>query len=133
MRGLSSNRPSPALAYAALAALAFQIALSLTAPGLAAWSPGHGHLTLDGRDHPHVHAWEPAPSAQSRVPGHEADNHSQSEPAPASDLGVAGATVALPAAVVLLAVAGLAVLARLVTVPAFPGVAFVPATPPPRG
>lgn len=133
MRGLTSNRPSATLACLALAALAFQIALSISAPGVAAWSPAHAHATLDGRDHAHVHPWDGAPSAPSRIPGHEADNHSQSEPVPARDLGMAGAAVALPAAAVLLSMAGMAVLARLAAVPAFRGVAFVPATPPPRG
>ena len=134
MRGLTSNRPSVTLAYLALAALAFQIALSISAPGVAAWSPAHSHITLDGRDHTHVHAWERLVlGAQSRIPEHEADDHPRSEPAPSSDLGVAGGAIALPAVVALLAMAGLVVLARLDTVPAFRGAAFVPVTPPPRG
>ncbi len=134
MRGLTSSRPSHTLAYLALAALALQIALSITAPGLAAWSPAHAHITLDGRDHPHTHAWErPALGLQTRIPGHEADNHSQSEPAPSSDVGGAGAAIALPVAEVLLALAGMTLLTRLLTAPQLFGVAFAPVTPPPRG
>ena len=135
MRGLTSGRPSATLAYVALAVLAFQIALGITAPGFAAWSPAHSHVTLDGRDHAHAHPWDVALGAQSRIPGHEADDHSQSEsaPAPSRDFGIAGAAIALPAAVLLLTMAGIAFLARLVATPVFRGAAFVPATPPPRG
>ncbi|RJQ11703.1 MAG: hypothetical protein C4558_02990 [Dehalococcoidia bacterium] len=117
----------------ALAAIALQIALSLTAPGFAAWSPAHAHITLDGRDHAHVHVWEPTASAQNRIPGHEADNHAQSVPAPSRDLGVAGAAIALPAAVILFATAGVAVLTRLAAAPLLRAAAPVPITPPPRG
>lgn len=133
MSGLTTNRPSAALAYVALGAIALQIALSLTAPGFAAWSPAHAHITLDGRDHAHVHPWDTTPSTESRIPGHEGDNHSQSEAAPSRDLGVAGAAIALPAAALLIALAGLVVLARLLTAPVLRDVAFIPATPPPRG
>ena len=121
------------LAYVALAVLALQIALGIAAPGFAAWSPAHSHVTLDGRDHAHAHPWDVALGAQSRIPGHEADDHSQSESTPSRDFGIAGAAIALPAAVLLLATAGVAVLARLVATPAYRGAAFVPATPPPRG
>ncbi len=133
MSGLTTNRPSAALACVALAAIALQIALSLTAPGFATWSPAHTHITLDGRDHAHAHPWDAAPSTESRIPGREGDGHSRSEAAPSRDLGVAGASIALPAAALLLALAGLVVLARLLTAPVLRDIAFIPATPPPRG
>lgn len=133
MRGLTFGRPSATLAYLALAALAFQIALSISAPGVAAWSPSHAHITLDGRDHSHLHVWDrplgvPAPTSE-----HQADDHPRSEPAPANDLGVAGGAIALPVAVALRSTPGLAVLARLSSIPALRDAIPLPATPPPRG
>ncbi len=133
MRGLTFHRPSATLAYLALAALAFQIALSISAPGVAAWSPSHTHITLDGRDHSHLHAWERAMRLPAPIAEHQGDDHPRSEPAPASDLGVAGGAIALPAAAALRSTPGLAVLARLIGVPALRDAIPLPATPPPRG
>ncbi|MBM4410474.1 MAG: hypothetical protein FJ037_03960 [Chloroflexi bacterium] len=132
MRGTVVYRPSSTLAYLALAAIVLQIALSLTAPGFAAWSPAHTHITLDGRDHAHVHPWDATPGTENRIPADEGDNHSQSEAAPSRDLGVAGAAIAILAVVLLVAMAGLVVLARLIIEPVLREIASTPATPPPR-
>lgn len=131
MHGLTSPRPSAALACLALAAIAFQVALSLTAPGLAAWSPAHAHVSLDGRDHAHVHAWDGLTSGTGAA--RQATGRPQSEPAPSTDLGLAGAAIALPAALGLLAIAGVALAARPEAAPALRGIALVPVAPPPRG
>lgn len=133
MRGLTFGRPSATLAYLALAALAFQIALSISAPGVAAWSPSHAHITLDGRDHSHLHVWDHPLGVPAPISEHQVDDHPRSEPAPASDLGVAGGAIALPVAIALRSTPGLAILASLSSVLTLRGALPRPATPPPRG
>lgn len=125
MNRAAPSRPSPALAYLALAALGLQLLLGVAAPGFAAWSPTHSHVSLDGRIHAHVHAWEHAPASDAAGP-------SQTEAAPANEGGITTA-VALPAALALVAIAGALVLARVPAVSGYRAIPSLPATPPPRG
>lgn len=127
MRGRRSGHPSQALAYLALAALGLQLLLGIAAPDIAAWSPAHTHISLDGRTHAHVHVWDASAGAlaEEGVPG-------QSQSAPSYEGGLAAA-VALPAAVVMLLIAGTFFLASLATRPIPLCLAVAPATPPPRG
>ncbi|TAJ18991.1 MAG: hypothetical protein EPO65_07830 [Dehalococcoidia bacterium] len=121
-----SGRPSQTLAYLALAALGLQLLLGVVAPDVAAWSPAHTHISLDGRPHAHAHLWE-APGAAATEDGVPA-----SQPAPSYEGGLAAAIV-LPVAVVMLLVAGTFILAYLATRPVPISLAAVPNTPPPRG
>jgi hypothetical protein len=127
MLGTKSGRPSQTLAYLALAALGLQLLLGIAAPELAAWSPAHTHITIDGRPHAHTHAWDGAALGVS-----EAGENSQAESAPSYERGLAMA-VALPAAFVLLAIAGAFFLAQTLASPITRGFAVVPTLPPPRG
>lgn len=127
MLGTKSGRPSQTLAYIALAALGLQLLLGIAAPGLAAWSPAHTHITLDGRPHAHAHAWDGAALGAS-----EGGATSQTESAPSYERGLAMA-VALPAALVLLAITGAFFLAHPLASPLARGIVLVPTPPPPRG
>ncbi len=122
-----SGRPSQTLAYLALAALGLQLLLGIAAPDIAAWSPGHSHLTLDGRPHPHTHVWDTSSATSS-----EPSAPPQSQPAPSYEGGLAAA-VALPAAVVMLLIAGTFFRAPRSTMDVPLDLAAVPTTPPPRG
>lgn len=115
------------LGYLVLAAMGLRLLLSIGAPGFAAWSLDHAHLSLDGRAHPHVHAWErtsgPGTAEPSAPP--------LTQPAPASE--VSATVVALPAVVVLLVLSGAFFLATSPGRPRYLGLRSLPATPPPRG
>lgn len=127
MLGTKSERPSQTLAYLALAALGLQLLLGIAAPGVAAWSPAHAHITLDGRPHAHTHAWDGVALGTA-----EAGATAQTESAPSYERGLATA-VALPGAIVLLALVGAFFLAQSLASPIARGFALVPTPPPPRG
>jgi len=123
-----SARPSPALAYLVLAVIGLQSLLRIGAPGFAAWSFEHAHLSVDGRAHAHVHPWDRgALSGGSQQP----DGPARTVSVPSSE--VSSAVVALPAAIVLIALSGAFFVANSLGAPAYRGVVPLPVTPPPRG
>lgn len=123
---ITSARPAPALAYLVLVALSLHLLLGIVAPGVAAWSPGHAHVSLDGRAYPHSHAWDREPT----FPG-DTDEHSRTRSAPSNE-GDSTVALALPAAIILVTLAGAFFLTRETGQPRFRSISAVPATPPPQ-
>ncbi len=109
-----------------LSALSLHLLLGIVAPGLAAWSPGHAHVSLDGRVYPHSHAWD----SGSASPG-DSDEHSRTRSAPSNE-GDSTVSLALPAAIILVTLAGAFFLTRETGLPRFRSVPAMPATPPPQ-
>jgi hypothetical protein len=123
---MTSARPAPALAYLVLVALSLHLLLGIVAPGIAAWSPGHAHVSLDGRVYPHSHAWD----SGSASPG-DSDEHSRTKSAPSNE-GDSTVSLALPTSIILVTLAGAFVLTRETGLPRFRSISTVPTTPPPQ-